>query len=258
MIEIPQKVKQSLKGIGFDTAQIQVVFFLFKTGISTIADIAAGVDLPRSTIHLGVESLIERGVLGVVLSGKRRTVYIENPEKMRKFLEHEQLRTKKKLSELDLLMPELRSFFTLRSDTEKIDIEQLSGEDGFVEVFYRSLDQSKNGEVLRFSGEAEKFTVARDRLKDYRDLRMKKNITARLLMTDSPQTEMEKQEAKTKFREVRSLPRAIFNPNVNISLWTNHVAITIWDSGLHSVIITNASIADFMRMMFELAWAQAK
>lgn len=258
MLEIPQSTKQSLKNIGLDSAQIQAVFFLLGHGLSTIADIAVGVKLPRSTIHLAVESLLERGVLGVTASGKRRMFYIENPEKIKKFLEHDQLETQKKLSELELLMPELRGFFALQGDAEKIDVEHLSGEDGFVEVFYRSLDQDKNGEVVRFSGEAEKFTVARERLKGYRELRMKKKITARLLMTDSPQIEFEKQEAKLKFREVRSLPREVFNPNLQISIWTSHVAITVWDQGLYSVIITNKSIAEFMKMMFELAWAQAK
>lgn len=258
MIEIPQGIKQSLKGIGLDTAQIQVVFYLFKSGISLIADIATGVGLPRSTVHLAVESLIERGVLGVSASGKRRLIYIENPEKLKKFVEYEQLESQKKVSELELLMPELRSFFALRGDSEKIDVEQLSGEDGFVEVFYRSLDQDKNGEVLRFSGESERFTVARDRLGEYRERRIKKHITARMLMTDSPQAEIEKQEAKLKFREVRSLPKSMFSPNLQVSIWSGHVAITIWDSGLHSVIITNHSIAAFMKMLFEMSWNMAK
>ena len=163
----------------------------------------------------------------------------------------------KKVSELELVLPELRVFFALRGDSEKIDIEHFSGEEGFVKIFYLSLEQEKNGEVLRMSGEPEKFTVARDQLKGYREKRLKKRIHARILMTDSPQAEEERQEAKLKFREVRCLPKAIFGPNIHLSLWTDHVAITIWDQGLHSIVITNKSIADFMKMMFEIAWNQA-
>lgn len=166
MLEIPQSIKHSLKGIGFDSAQIQTIFYLFKGGMVTIADVAKGVNLPRSTVHLAVEALIERGVLGTAASGKRRLVYIENPEKVRKYVEHEELVARKKLSEFELLLPELRSFFALRGDSEKIDVEHLEGEDGFVQVFYRSLDQDRGGEVMRMSGNPEKFTVARERLKE--------------------------------------------------------------------------------------------
>jgi predicted transcriptional regulator len=258
MLEIPQSLKHALKDIGFDTAQIQTIFFLLKGGMETIADIAAGVKLPRSTIHLAVESLIERGVLGTTTSGKRRLIYIENPEKVRKYIEHEELVTKKKFSEFEMLLPGLRGFFALRGDSEKIDIEHLEGEDGFVEVFYRSLDQAKGGEVMRMSGNPEKFTVAREQLKDYRVKRIKKKIFSRILMTDSPLIEAEKEDAKIRFREVRSLPQEIFNPNLQISIWQGHVAMTIWDRGLHSIIITNKSIYDFMKMMFEIAWSGAK
>lgn len=257
MIEISQSIKQSLKEIGFDSAQIQTIFYLFKHGMVSIADIAQGVKLPRSTIHLAVEDLIERGVLGVTISGKRRLLYIENPEKIRSFIEHDALELKKKQTQFELVLPELRNFFALQGDIEKIDVEHLEGEDGFVQVFYRSLEQKKGDEVLRISGTPEKFTVAREKLKGYRDERTKKKIGARILMTESPMVALEKEEAKRKFREVRSLPATLFHPNLNISIWPEHVAITIWDKGLHSIIITNKSISDFMKMMFEISWRQA-
>ena len=258
MLEIPQKVKESLKSIGLDFAETQAVFYLFSHGLSSIADISAGVKLPRSTIHLAVEHLIERGVLGTVASGKRRMVYIENPEKIRKFIEHEELLTKNKLNQFELLLPELRSFFALRGDSEKIDTEHLEGEDGFVKIFYMALDQKKGGEVLRMGGDPERFTVARDRLKIYREKRIKKKISARLLMSESPLVEEEKKDALIKSREVRALPKELFNPNLQVSIWPGHVALTVWDQGLHSIVITNKSISEFMKMMFEIAWAKAQ
>lgn len=77
-------------------------------------------------------------------------------------------------------------------------------------------------------------------------------------MTDSPLVEAERQDARARFREVRSLPLEAFNPNLQISVWKGHVAMTVWDIGLHSIIITNKSIYEFMKMMFEIAWSGAK
>jgi hypothetical protein len=100
--------------------------------------------------------------------------------------------------------------------------------------------------------------VARDRLKEYRDARIKKHIYTRLLMVESPLVADEKKEALSKFREVRAIAKELLNPNLQVSLWKNSVAMTIWDQGLHSIIITNKSIAVFMKQLFELAWSQAK
>jgi predicted transcriptional regulator len=257
MLEIPQEIKKTLQNIGLDTAEQQVVFYLFKQGLSAIADIASGVKLPRSTIHLAVENLLERKVLGVTILGKRRMLYIEKPEKLKKFVEYEQAEAQKKMTELESLLPELRTFFALRGNAEKIDVEFLEGEDGFIETFFRSLDQEKGGEVLRISGDTETFTVARERLKGYGVARRKKNITARHIITDSPMAEDEIIESRIKSRETRVIAKSILNPNLHMSIWKNHVTFTIWDEGLHSIIITNKSIYDFMKMMFEIAWSGA-
>ncbi len=258
MIEIPQEIRNILKDIGLDMAEQQIVFYLFKNGLSNIADIASGVKLPRSTIHFAVEHLIETNVLGTTILGKRRMIYIEKPERIKKFVEYEQLQANKKMSKLESVLPELRTFFALRGGTEKIDVEYLEGEDGFIEAFFRSLDQDKGGEVLRISGETETFTVARDRLKGYGKARRKKGISARNLITDSPMAEDEINESRIKMRETRIISKSILNPNINFSMWKNHVTLTIWDQSLHTIIITNKSIADFMKMLFEIAWGQAK
>lgn len=258
MLEIPQEIKKTLKDIGLDMAQQQVVFYLFKNGVSNIADIASGVKLPRSTVHLAVEHLIQTNVLAVTILGKRRMVYIEKPERIRKFVEHEQLVANKKMSELESILPELRTFFALRGESEKIDIEELEGEDGFVETFFRSLDQDKGGEVLRISGDTENFTVARSRLKGYGVARRKKKINARHIITESPAALDEVFESQVKGRETRIISKSILNPNLHLSIWKNHVTFTIWDQGLHSIIITNKSIYEFMKMMFELAWNSTK
>ena len=100
MIEIPQEIRNILKDIGLDMAEQQIVFYLFKNGLSNIADIASGVKLPRSTIHLAVEHLIETNVLGTTILGKRRMIYIEKPERIKKFVEYEQLQANKKMSQL--------------------------------------------------------------------------------------------------------------------------------------------------------------
>ena len=70
-------------------------------------------------------------------------------------------------------------------------------------------------------------------------------------------TQDEINESQIKLRETRILPKSILNPNLHFTIWQNHVSFTVWDKGLHSIIITNKSIYNFMKMMFEIAWSQA-
>jgi hypothetical protein len=204
---------------------------------------------------MATEQLLERKVVASTIMGKRRMVYIEKPEKLKKYVEFEQTAAQTKLSKLESLLPELRSFFALRGDSEKIDVEMLEGEDGFIEAFFRTLDQDKGGEVMRISGDTETFTVARDRLKGYGVARRKKKIHARHIITESPMATDEVEESRIKGRETKVIAKNILNPNLHLSIWKNHVSFTIWDEGLHTIIITNKSIYDLMKMMFEIAWS---
>jgi sugar-specific transcriptional regulator TrmB len=258
MIEISQEIRDVLREIGLDRTEMQVCLFLFKNNMLSIQDIAKGIGLPRSSVHLACENLLARGVLKILVNGKRRIFYIEHPKAIKSYISYEENKLAAKKLSLEAIIPRLIALFPMTVGTESIEIEQLQGEEGFVETFYRSLKQPKGSEVLRFTGDPALFTIARDRLQKYRDERIKKRIFARLLQTESMYSEEERKDSRFRFREFRFLPKEVFDPKVNVSIWQDKVSLTVWDAGLHSVIIQNKAVADFMKNLFEIIWTNAK
>lgn len=254
MIQIPQEIKQVLNDIGLDRAESQVYVILLKKGLLSVGDITKELKLPRSSVHLACENLIVKGVIKVSITGKRRNFYIEHPKDIENFLKQQENSISSKKIALSEILPRLIATYSAEQGSEPIDIEELRGEDGFVEVFYRSLNQSKNSEVLRFGADPIVFTVARERLAEYREQRMKKKIFTRLLLPESEHSKEEIKDARFKMRDVRILPKEIYNPNVQASIWGDNVSLTVWDKGLHSVVIRNKAIAEFAKQMFEIAW----
>ncbi len=258
MIEIPKEIKDTLKEIGLGIAEQQVYVLLLQKGLMTIQDISKNLKFPRSSVHLACEELLACGVVKVSITGKRRNFYIESPKSIEKFLEYKENDLISKKSALNAVLPRLTAMYAVSQEIEPIDIEEFQGEDGFVKTFYRSLEQKKDGEVLRFGGDPALFTVNREQLKKYREERVKKKIFTRLLQPESPESSFEIKEAPFKMREVRVLDKSIYDPNVNASVWEDNLAITVWDKGLHSIIIRNKAIAGFMKQLFEIAWDNAK
>lgn len=258
MLEIPTEIRKTLNNIGLDRAEQQVYMMLLNKNMLAISDLTREVRLPRSSIHLACENLLAKGVIKVLISGKRRNFYIENPKDIRQFIEHKEKEVAIQRISIDSILPKLNALYAVSQESEPIEIEELQGEDGFVEIFYRSLDQDKNGEVLRFAGDPDNFTVAREKLKKYREERMKKKIYTRLLQPESPSSKQEIKEAAFKMRETRILPKEIYNPKVQMSTWGDNTAITVWDKGLHSIIIKNKAISDTVKQLFEIAWKDAR
>ncbi|MFA6920084.1 MAG: helix-turn-helix domain-containing protein [Candidatus Paceibacterota bacterium] len=257
MIEIPQEIKKTLNEIGLDRTESQVYVLLLKKGLLSIQEITKELSLPRSSVHLACEGLLARGVAKVSMSNKRRSFYIEQPKDIEKFLIYEENELTSKKSALNSILPKLTAIYAVAKESEPIDVEELQGENGFVETFYRSLNQPKNSEVLRFGSDPDLFTIARDRLVKYREQRMKKKICSRLLQPESHLSTEEIKDARFKMREVRVLPKEFYDPKLQMSTWADNVAITVWDKGLHSVIIRNKAIADFIQQIFEIIWKQA-
>lgn len=258
MLDIPKDIKETLANIGLDRAEQQVYILLLKRGVLSIAEITKELALPRSSVQLACETMLERGVVKVVATGKRRSFYVEHPNDVESFITYEENELKARKLALHTILPRLTALHAIAQDAEPIDIEELSGEDGFVEIFYRSLNQKKSGEVLRLGGDPALFTVGRDRLKKYREERMKKKIFSRLLLPYFDGADEEIKDARFKMREMRFLDTSLYDPHVHASIWGDCFAITVWDKGLHSTIIRNKAIAAFMRQLFEIAWATAK
>ena len=258
MIEISQEIRETLREIGLDRTEQQVYVLLLKKGLLGIADMTKELKLPRSSVHLACENLLVRGVLRLSAMGKRRAFYIENPKNIENFVVYEENKLHAHKLALESIFPRLAALHAIANESEPIEIKELQGEEGFVETFYRSLEQPKGSDVLRFGGDPALFTVAREKLKIYREKRVKKEISSKILMPRSEYSELEIKDARFKMREVRILEKDVYDPKVNVSTWQDNVAITVWDKGLHSVIIQNKAIAGFFRQMFKIAWTEAK
>lgn len=257
MKQIPQELKASLRKAGLDRTQVEIIVALSGAEPLSIHDVAQVVHLPRSSVHLAIEELVEKGAVLVQKQGKRRFFYIDSPLRLRQIISYDETSINERKSILERTLPELQALFTISRGEEPIEIEELAGEDGFVETFYRSLEGSHR-EILRFGGEAEKFTIAREKLKTFREKREKKKIKVRLLLPESPFAEFEKQDALGKSRDVRSIPKEIYNPDVQTSIFGDTVAFTVWDKGLHTAIVKNSKIAGLLSSLFNIAWQNGK
>lgn len=258
MIEIPKEIKDTLKEIGLGIAEQQVYVLLLQKGLMTIQDISKNLKFPRSSVHLACEELLACGVVKVSITGKRRNFYIESPKSIEKFLEYKENDLISKKSALNAVLPRLTAMYAVSQEIEPIDIEEFQGEDGLLETSVRALKQPKGSEILRFAGDPSFFNLKKEEFKKYRDERIKKQIFTRTIQPESDISDFEVKKAKFNLREVRILEREVYDPQIVASVWEDHFAATVWDKGLHSIIIRNKAIAGFMKQLFEIAWDKAK
>jgi len=258
MIDVPKEIYETLKTIGLDRAESQVYFSLLKNGIMGIQEITDEVKLPRSSVHLACENLLKKNVLKMSVSGKRRSFYIEKPKDIENFIKYEENIINSNKASINTIIPKLNMVYAFSQEIEPIEVEELQGEDGFIETYYRSLNQPINSETLRIGGDTRLFIVQKEKLKDYTEKRKKKKIYTKLLLPDYELSINEQKDAKFKMRDVHILNKEIFDPKIQMSIWQGNTAFTVWDKGYYTIIIKNKAISETLKQLYMIAWGQGK
>lgn len=258
MLDIPKEINETLKTIGLDRAESQVYFSLLKRGIMGIQEITDEIKLPRSSVHLACENLFKKNVLKMSVVGKRRGFYVEKPKDIENYIKYEENIINRNKSSINAIIPKLNTIYAFSQNIEPIEVEELQGEDGFVETYYRSLNQPINSEILRIGGDTRLFIVQKEKLKDYTEKRKKKKIYTKLLLPDYDLSIDEQKDARFKMRDVHILNKEIFDPKVQMSIWQENTAFTVWDKGYYTIIIKNKAISETLKQLYMIAWGQGK
>ena len=91
----------------------------------------------------------------------------------------------------------------------------------------------------------------------YFERRASKGIYIRCIAPDAPDTvELSKHDLAEK-REMALIPKDKYNFSPEINIYDNKVMIASWKEQL-GIIIESKEIADAMKKIYELAWAEAK
>jgi sugar-specific transcriptional regulator TrmB len=249
--------RDDFKSIGLSRAEYRVFLYLLEHNKQSIQEIVKGVSLPRSSIQVACESLIHKGVLKIIPLGKRRLMYIDDPRALEAVIRQEERQLESRRSALERIIPAALEKFARGNQSEALHVAEYSGEDGLIELFYKTLEMPRGSEILRFGIPTDLFTIALDKLGKYRKDRIKKGIRLRMILPLEESSESEANSARTKSRDVRFLPKSEYSPTTQVVLWQDYVSITVYDNGLHSILIKNRAYSEFMRQTFESLWSKA-
>lgn len=252
-----QTLIKKLIEAGMSEAEAVVYCILLQHPSMPIKDVVKAVGLPRSTVALALQKLSSTSVINEYTQGKRRHFVVRDPKAISNYVEAEEQTVQLHRASLNTLVPSLSEMHFLKT-TKGMDIETLSGEKGFKELYLRTLKLKKGEEILRISVESEKFVFFPEFLHKYSIDKSKKGIKTRLLIPESKLARISKKRDGEDLRETRLLPRNIYNPNASIVIWGEYASITIWDQNLESTVIKSKQLVDIFRSMFELLWLNAK
>lgn len=225
---------------------------LLELGKRTATPIARVANINRTTVYDILDSLATKGLINV--SGKEplQEYVAESPEKILKILEVQIQKDQTNLQNAQSLVPQLKSIHNI---TDRPKVMFYEGREGMEQVYEDTLTSHET--ILAYANVNEMHTAMPDYFPKYYQRRTKKNIHIRAIIPSNQAGVERVNRDKEEARESALVPenKVYFSPEINI--YDNKIMIASWKEKL-GIIIESKEIADAMKTIYKLAWAEAK
>jgi sugar-specific transcriptional regulator TrmB len=195
--------------------------------------------------------------LGLVIAddapGRKTIFHAEGPEKLEALLEEREKEIARQKETLRAAIGDLRSVYNLAHN--KPGVRFFEGPEGIREVTFDSL--KAEGEIYTFADMEAVETYAKTMNADYVKERLKKKISKKLMVLDTPYTRERYRAAppSAKLLEVRLLPPALSPFQTGMQIYNNTISYsTLTAEKQIGVIIADEQIARMHRSLFDYIW----
>lgn len=246
------KLVKTLEYVGFSEKEVLVYLALLELGKGTVAQISRRAGINRPTGYHILASLETKGLARVSGKEPKQEYVAESPDQIEKMILKKIENDQSYIKEVRKIIPELRSMHNI-SDRPKVSFYE--GREGLEKIYEDTL--TSHEPIRAFATYDDMQVALPGYFPDYFFRRAKKGISIRAIF---PYTqagiELSKDDAVQK-RETAMIPadKYYFSPEINI--YDNKIMIASWKEKLGIVIESN-EIADAMKKVFELSWAEAK
>ena len=246
------KLFTALETIGLSNKEVRVYLALLELGQATAAQVARPAGINRTTAYDILGSLAGKKLVTALGKEPKQEYKAEAPESLLKFQKERIRRDEGFLGVIEELMPELKSMHRAK---DKPVVRFYEGEEGLRHVYEDTLTSH---ETIRAYASVEDTNAGLpDYFPRYYERRTAASIGIRAIFPHTKEAVERSARDKVERRESLHVPREKFSFSPEINIYDNKVMIASWKEKM-GIIIESKEIADAMKKIYELAWAESK
>ncbi len=245
-------LKNTLLAAGFSDKESTVYISLLELGKGTVSVIARKAGINRTTGYDILGTLVEKGVISVSGKKPKQEYVAESPDMIKKYIVGEIEKRKNALSEVDAAIPELKSLHNIH---DRPRVRFYEGIDGLRDVYEDTL--TSHEPIRGYATVDDMHRGLPNYFPKYYERRASAGIAIRAIIPDTPIGRERKSKDTDEMRETALVPANTYYFSPEINIYDNKVMIASWREKL-GIIIESSEIADAMKKIYELAWAEAK
>jgi sugar-specific transcriptional regulator TrmB len=261
------KISEQLHGLGLQEHEAQVYLALLEVGRGTVSEICKAAQLNRTTGYDVLERLSLYGLASRTTSGNKRTMYVaEPPARLKQYLENKKLQAQVRLEQANDVILDLQNLYKKEN---KPVIKFFEGFEGIKNIYLHTLEAKETiYSILDLSVYLPGFEKSRyDKFgKDYAKERTRLGVKEKALVVKNDEgiyfynTTYKNNPAAKKVTEYRWLEKQLSSiPAAEVNIYDDVVMGVLAKPGENAAFeVKNASFANSLKIIFELAWQQGE
>jgi sugar-specific transcriptional regulator TrmB len=245
-------IEKQLRVIGLSENEIVIYVALLELGKGTVSQISRKASLNRTTGYDVLDRLVAKKLISISGKEPKQEYVAESPDRIEIFIRNELDKRQQELNSARKIIPELKSIHNVINRPKVLFYE---GKEGLQKVYEDTL--SSGEEILAYASVEDIKPTLPHYFPEYYKRRAKKGIKIRAIFPESVDARERASLDKEEIRESLIVPSGKFGFHPEINIYDNKVMIASWREKL-GIIIESAEIADAMKKIYELAWAEAK
>ncbi len=246
------ELKINLQSFGFSKKEAGVYIALLELGKGSVSKISLKAGINRTTGYDILNSLVSKGVVSISGKEPKQEYAAESPGAITAYLKRVAEQTAQNIKKSEELLPD---FDLLYAKKNRPKIRFYEGTDGLKNVYEDTLTSSES--IRAYATVDDMHNALPNYFPEYYKRRANKNISIRAIVPQTPTGQERQSHDVEEKREIAFVPsnKYYFSPEINI--YDNKVMIASWREKL-GIIIESEEIADAMKKIYELAWAESK
>lgn len=247
------KIKDFFIQFDLQEKEMDILFFLFKSGRASIVDILKKTNLQRSSVYYILDKLQAKRLVTYIQQGAHRAYSPVSMQSLKRLLEKRKEQVDNQCSSFDSLSGEIALLYSPAAN--HIKVTYYEGRSGARSLFHAMLENEKKeilhiGEVLSFEN-----VLGKVFLKRFVQRRIATGITTRAIWIRS-KTSPEHPADRKLMREVRYAPDW-FRAPTSVFIYSGKVSLLSGETERFGVLIESQDYFTTMKNWFEIIWQQS-
>lgn len=237
---------------GLSENEAKVFLVLLELGRGSVTQITRKAGLNRTTGYDILDNLVTKGLASISGKEPKQEYIAESPDKIVLLLQNQISDKEQQLKRIKSVLPEIKS---LHNVAGRPKVRFYEGVEGLKDVYEDTLTSTEP--IRAYASVGDMHAGLPGYFPGYYKRRAGKGIAIRAIIPDTEAGLERKSFDSKEMRETALVPKDTFLFSPEINIYDNKVMIASWKEKL-GIIIESAEIADAMKKIYELAWAEAK